>query len=238
MRGIAAIVAGGLLAGLCISTGLPARAGGVDTADYTRLAQELQGRIGFERLPRAPEPGIALDAPIRANDAWLGERFAGQSRGTLHGRFDDVTGPPRAPLAIVAGATGENLSVAHHRGFGSNALFPVGPSGFPALDARGEGAAAVLFDQGQAAIGLRIHSDYPDPLGRRPAPPGQVRLLFYDRAGHLIAARGHPLKPGITELGFRHGEGLPDIAGVLILNDDPGGIAIDDILYQITAATG
>ncbi len=207
----------------------------IETTDYSLLARALDGRIGFETLPQRPEPGFNLDAPMRANGAWLGERFAGQ---TVRGApFDTLHGAPRAPLSVLPGRRDRNLSVARHRGFGSNALFPLGPRGFPNLDGRGEGAAAILFNRDQAAFGLRVHSDYLNPAGLI-RERGLVRLRLYTRSGALIGEVEVQLDYGITEIGLRRTGDIPDIAGFTITNTDPGGIAIDDILFQLTALSG
>ena len=212
-----------------------AAAAQVVAVDYGELARRLDGRVRFETLPQRPEPGFNLDAPLREPGVLIGERFAGQTvSGAPHDRLD---GAPVAPLRPRPGARGRNLSVAFHRGFGSNALFPLGPAGFPALGARGEGAVAVLFDRDQAAVGLRIHSDYPDPLGGRP-PPGAAILRLYARSGRLIARVRLHLAPGVNEIALRREGGIPDIAGFALTNTDPGGIAIDDILFRRTALTG
>jgi hypothetical protein len=207
----------------------------VTTESYAILQDELDGRIPFETLPQRAEPGFNLDAPIRTRGAWIGERFAGQGvTGALH---DALSGRPRAPLSVMPGRAGRNLSVALHRGFGSNALFPLGPAGFPELSARGEGAVAVLFNRDQAAFGLRVHSDYFKPLGLNP-PRGTVTLRLFNRKGALIAEVEQQLRQGINEIGLRRNRNIPDIAGFTITNTDPGGIAIDDILFQLTALTG
>ncbi len=199
------------------------------TAPYSVLRQELDAKLDFETLPRRPEPGIPLEAAMREGHAWLGERLAGQQvTGHPH---DTLSGTPRAPLAIRPGPPGANLSVAQHRGFGSNALFPLGPAGFPALEARGEGSVAILFDHGQRALGLRIHSDYAAPLGGA-SSPGTLTIAFFRRDGVRIGQIRRQLATGITDLGFRRAGGIADIAAITVTNDDPGGIALDDILYQ------
>lgn len=202
---------------------------------YAHLQHDLDAVITFETLPRWAEPGINLDAPMREGRVWLGERLSGQTVATENTAHDVLAGQPAVPLAVAPGATGANLSVAYHRGFGSNALFPLGPDGFPALSARGEGALAILFDQDQRAIGLRIHSDYAAPLGQA-RPQGSVTLSFYTRQGRLIARHVQRLGRTINEIGFERSNDLPDIAAVTVTNDDPGGIALDDILYQTAPA--
>ena len=201
---------------------------------YTDLELMLDAAIRFETLPRRSEPGITLDSPVRAGLAWLGERLGGQF---VHNNMqhDSLSGTPHTPLSVVAGAPGASLSVAYHRGFGSTALFPLGPAGFPALNARGEGAVAILFDHDQPALGLRVHSDYAAPLGQA-RPQGYVTLTFYTREGHLITRYRQQLNTAVTELGFARAGHTPDIAAVTITNDDPGGIALDDILYQTAPA--
>jgi len=202
---------------------------------YAQVQHDLDAVITFETLPRRAEPGINLDAPVREGRVWFGERLNGQSIAATDTSHDHLAAEPAMPIAVMPGASGANLSVAYHRGFGSNALFPLGPDGFPALSARGEGAVAMLFDQDQRAIGLRIHSDYAAPLGQA-RPQGRVTLAFYTRQGRLIARHVQKLGNTINELGFERTNGLPDIAAVTVTNDDPGGIALDDILYQTAPA--
>ncbi len=227
---------------VCLGLGLsgPARAdepAALVQVTYAELANRASGRVTFETVPQRPEPGLAFDQAMRLGALWLGEHFGGQTLVDRDG-FDAVTGPPAAPLALRAGQPGANLSVAFHRGFGSNALFALGPKVFPDRGARGEGAVAVLFDSDQAAIGLRIHTDYPDPLGQRAAVRGHADVILYSRNGKVIARHRTRLSLGITDIALRRVGGQSDIAGILIVNDDPGGIAIDDILYQIEAMLG
>lgn len=227
-----------LCATFCLSGPVRAdTAHALEEVPYARPADQSSGRVTFETVPRQPEPGQRFDHAMRLGGLWMGEHFSGQDLVGQDG-FDVVSGPPAAPLALRAGRPRANLSVAFHRGFGSNALFALGPDGFPKHSARGEGAVAVLFDTDQDAIGLRIHSDYPDPLGQRPTSRGHVYLILYTRTGEVIARHHAQLSLGITEIALRRTGGQPDIAGMLITNDDPGGIAIDDILYQIAAMLG
>ncbi len=219
---------------VCISA--PALAQPIQMADYDALSRLLNQRADFEILPRRSEPGFSLDALYRHRGIWLGERLDGQQlvAGAVH---DRLAGTPVAPLALRAGAAGQNLSVAFHRGFGSNALFPLGRLGFPQIAARGEGAFTAVFDQDQAAFGLKIHSGYRQPLGGG-AKPGTVTLAFYDRAGRQIARTTHKLETGINALGFRRPRWQADIAAVTVENDDPGGVAVDDLIFDLRAPVG
>lgn len=208
-----------------------AAAGPVERVDPESLA--LAGRMDFETLPVLPEPGLVHDVPLIASGLVLGERFVGQRvTGAPHDRLE---GAPRGPLALATAAPGQGLATAWHAGFGSNALFPLGPAGFPAIEARGEGAVALLFADDTRALALKIHADYPDPFGTRP-PPGTATLSFYDRAGGLIDRHEIALTNGVVGLGLISTG--PGFAGVSITNDDPGGIAIDDIRYPLPDLSG
>ncbi|WP_149866285.1 hypothetical protein [Tropicimonas marinistellae] len=216
-----------------------ANAGQVITADYAALRLELLQVVDFERLPPRDEPGFNLDMPLYARGAWIGERFAGQDVVPLATGHDDIDGAPDGPnLRIAGGAEKRNLSVARHRGFGSNALFPLGETGFPELHARGEGALAILFDHDQAAVGFRVHAGYPAPLGTTTVHTGHVEVRFFARDGRRIASLQHEPGRGISEFGYRTQTGRAEIAGILILNTDPGGIAVDDIIFALPGLLG
>ena len=202
----------------------------ISTVPYDDLLDRLDTRIGFETLPRKPEPGIRLDAPIRHPGIWIGEHFAGQViSGAPHDQLTVATA--KRPLRLRPGPKNQNLSVAYHRGFGSNALFPLGPDGFDALSGRGEGAVAILFDQPQPETGFRLHSGYPDPLGAS-ASPGTVTVHVFNLKGQPFAQHEFSPDRGPAGHGFACSDGAACISGLVITNTDPGGIAIDDILFQ------
>ncbi|MDO6483463.1 hypothetical protein [Shimia thalassica] len=204
---------------------------------YSVLSERLDNRITFETLPRRPEPGFNLDHPLRSTGAWMGERFKGQSLTQSMSASKiphDALGQESAyrPLSIQAGPKNRNLSIAYHRGFGSNAVLPLGPDGFSNLSGRGEGALAVLFDTDQRSVGFRVHTDYAAPLGQKP-DRGHITVYFMTRMGHLLETRVLSPDLGISEFGFETSDQRARIAGILMTNTDPGGIAIDDILFQI-----
>jgi hypothetical protein len=221
----------------------PVRADEFHTVPYSLLATQLTGRIAFDTMPNRPEPGLSLDHPLTVDGAQVGAGFAGQvhairqSRdGTRFDALSDARAQP--PLRLIGHGPGQGLAFARHRGFGSVAVFPLGPDGFDRLSGRGEGALAVLFPHDQAAIGLRVHSDYADPLGARARQPGAVEVIAMARDGRVIARHAVQLAQGITEIGLRRAGDIPDIAGFVLLNTDPGGIAVDDILYARTPLLG
>lgn len=191
----------------------------------------LETVIDFEAFPPRAEPGWRFDQVQPVAGAWIGEAFAGQ---TTHadGVFDRIIGMPDTPLAVRPGAAGRNLAVAHHRGFGSNAVFALGPVGFDAIEGRGEGALAVLFPVPQRAVALKVHGEYPDPLGARTVPSGSVRLAFYRADGTMAGEASVRLVDGVNRLAFATASGTAQIIGLVITTDDPGGIALDDIRYS------
>lgn len=204
-------------------------------APYDDVAARLGGVLDFETLGALPEPGRQIAGLIAAPGITLGERFAGQSRGSerrgpADTLYDAPQGRPEAPLRALPGPEGENASVALHRGFGSAALFPLGPAGFPAVEALGEGGLAVVFAADLPALGLRVHADYPDPLGTRP-PPAPLEIWIYRRDGSLAGRLTVPLSHGVNDIALAQSAGAPAIAGFALRTADPGGIAVDDILY-------
>ncbi|MEN8657223.1 hypothetical protein [Marivita sp.] len=213
---------------------LPGLAAAADlrAVPYDNLLHQLHRIERFDTLPSTAEPGHRIDQHWRAPGLTIGERLAGQDVQNADG-FDAVTGTPAAPLRAIPGAPGQTFAIAHHAGFGSNALFPVGPTGAEQPEGRGEGSAAFVFDAPQIAIGMRLHAEYSDPLGQRPAP-GSAVLTFHDATGQTTQIT-LPLTHGVLSYGWLSDVG---IIGLTIQNTDPGGIAIDDILYDVIALSG
>lgn len=217
---------------LCLVAGAGQAGTVTQAADPAALAARLSGVQDFEALALLPEPGRAVDRPIIIPGLAIGERFAGQRlEGTLH---DVLSGRPTAPLSLAPARPGTFLSTAYHPGFGSNALFPVGPVGFPAIEARGEGAVALLFGADIRAVTLKVHAAYGDPLGTQPAPKTAM-LTFYARAGAVLDRVTVALQPGVMALGFTLAPDGPGLAGITLTNDDPGGLALDDIRFPRAA---
>ena len=226
------------LLALLASAGAAGAADPIRPEAYATLQGQLAGRLSFESPDAGPEPGLLLPQGYRSRGAAAGERLAGQEllvvRDDADRRFDALRGAPSTPLSIAPGEPGQSMALARHRGLGSVAAFPLGPKGFPDIAARGEGAFAVLFDVDQRATGLRLHADYADPLGAHPAP-GRGEIAFYARDGRLLARHQIDFTHGVMELGFVSER--EDIAAFTLTQTDPGGIAIDDVLYDLQAPT-
>lgn len=215
---------------------------GLQPTDFAQLQTHMGGIARLNGLPPRPEPGHVFSHPFRIDGLWLGAGFDGIAQQPLHiagGVFDDATAQAaRAPLRLRADPPGQGVALAYHRGFGSVAAFPLGPMGAAVAAGRGEGALAVLFMGDSPGVGLRVHSDYPDPLGTRSQPPGQLRILAFNRGGALLGQATIALQTGVTDVALKRPGGQADIAGFLVLNTDPGGIAIDDILRPEPALIG
>lgn len=104
------------------------------------------------------------------------------------------------------------------------------------MEARGEGAAALWFEQDTCALALRVHTEYVDDLGTNTAHQGEITLTFLSRKGAELGRFTRLPGGGISDYGFLSDDA--DIAGVTIENRDPGGIAIDDLRFGCIALTG
>ncbi|MDX5401898.1 MAG: hypothetical protein LPK02_05950 [Rhodobacterales bacterium] len=231
------------LIGLGLPGLTPVHAAEIVARPYAALQQELDRIEGFEGWPARAEPGHLLRAPHRGDGIAIASHFTGQTPAILTlrdgGSYDSLSeARAQAPLRLEVGPPGQGIAIARHRGFGSNAVFPVGPRGFDRIDGRGEGSLAILFDDDQRAVGLLVHADYADPLGTRPATRGTVEVIVLDRAGRVLARPVTPVSEGVTALGYQTASGAPLIAGLVLLNTDPGGIAVDDILYARAGLMG
>ncbi len=209
----------------------PAAAQEVTLVPYSPLTENLSEIIDFEEFPSQLSPGMNHDNPLIFHGATMGERFDGQ-RTAPDASYDALNGQPLPGLVVKPGAPGENLSVTHIY-FQSNQLQGLGPEGFPSRDAGGEGAIAIVFEQDQEQLGFKVSAEIkPD----EPAPLGRMTVTFHARDGRIIEQLEVPLDWGRNGYGFERAGGVADIAGVTIENRDPGGIAIDDIVFDLRRA--
>ncbi len=173
--------------------------------------------ITFDDIRSGAGPGHNVDDILPLPGATFGERFAGQevqARGT----HDEIIGDPFAPLTMLPGAAGQNLSVVHF--YGNAVLNGYGTAGFPKREGQGEGAIAVLFDTPQSALAFDL----------RGGEEGTALVSFHRSDGSLIGQV--PVQPtGEFTVGFLRSTGADDIAGFIITNSDPQGIAIDTLRF-------
>tara|TARA_R110002110_G_scaffold415424_1_gene649739 strand:+ start:1452 stop:2102 length:651 start_codon:yes stop_codon:yes gene_type:complete len=173
--------------------------------------------ITFDDIPSGAGPGLHLDDVLPLKGARFGERFAGQ-RVTAAQTHDQIIGDAFDPLTMLAGAPGQNLSVV--RFYGNAVLNGYGHAGYPRRDAQGEGAIAVLFDRDQSALSFDM----------RGGEAGTAQVTFLRRNGQLLTVVSvHPT--GEFTLGFDRTGGIRDIAGFVVTNTDPQGLAIDTLRF-------
>lgn len=206
----------------------PAAAGPADCGDAVCLAPRetlgLAHVITFDDVRSALGIGHPIEGVLVRPGARFGERFAGQIVES-EGDFDRVSGTPLAPLTVVPGAPGATLGAM--RLGATTVLQGHGPRAFPRTEAVGEGAIAVAFDHDQAALAFDL----------RGGESGALIVTFLRRDGSQIARlRISPLRE--ESLGFLRRGSIPDIAGILIENSDPQGVAIDNLAFDKDQLTG
>jgi len=172
----------------------------------------------FDDIAGGAAPGTSYDVVLPSVGVFFGELFAGQAL-SYNGDFDVVTGSPSSPLTPLAGAAGQNLNVFD---YSTNVLNGLGPLGFPNFNAIGEGSVAIYFSAPQSEISFSL-------VG---GDNGSATLSFYRADGTLIDT---VVLPGLSNqaYGFVRTGGLQDISGVLIQNDDPAGIGLDDVCHDV-----
>lgn len=178
---------------------------------------ELPKVITFDDTRSGHGPGHLVPELLSFQGAAFGERFAGQSI-IADGDFDQITGEAIAPLTLIPGAKGQNLSVVFFNG--NNVLNGYGVAGYPRRNAQGEGAISMLFSENQSALAFQI----------RGSESGETRVTFLARDGQVIGSVNLP-DTGEHAFGFVRASGTADIAGVSVTNADPQGIALDNVRF-------
>jgi hypothetical protein len=179
---------------------------------------QLAQTITFDDLPSGSGPGRPVEGLLVMPGAQFGERFAGQLL-SYSGDFDRVLGRPVAPLALLPGVVRQNMAIL--RLTNTNVLSGDGPAGFPNHQAGGEGAIAILFDRDQAALRFDI----------RGGEGGEATIVFLRRDGsHLDSYRIGPLAE--QTYAFERAGQIDDIAGIVLTNSDPDGIALDTLSFD------
>jgi hypothetical protein len=103
----------------------------------------------------------------------------------------------------------------------------VGPLGYPANDALGEGGVSILFPTGQAEFGFTLAG----------GNGGSAFLSFFRTHGSIIGTSTLSNLPlGVSNYGFVRNGGIADIAGVSVWNNDVTGFGIANVRFNL--ATG
>ena len=199
-----------LLPGATLACGAPVCLVNPDELSLPRI-------ITFEDVRSGAGPGLYIDDILPLDGATFGERFAGQSVAA-RGAHDEILGNALPPLTMMPGADGRNLSVVNF--YGQTVINGFGEAGFPRREAQGEGAIAVLFDRDQSAFAFDLRG------GER----GAAVVHLYRRDGTLIGQV--PVEPtGEFAVGFLRSDAHSDIAGFIVTNTDPQGLAIDTLRF-------
>jgi len=210
-----ATILGGFIAAL-VATQTAACGRPVCPADPEALA--LFERVTFDDQPSGYSPGLKIDGVLALPGASFGERFAGQHLDAAD-TFDLVLGPAFGPLVLLAGDEGRNLSIL--RIATSNMLSGDGPLGYPREAATGEGAIAVLFARDQSAVRLHIEG----------GEGGRATVAFFARDGRMLDSHAIDLPERTMQFGFTRAGEIDDIAGLVITNSDPQGLALDELAF-------
>lgn len=173
--------------------------------------------ITFEDQQAHMGPGRLLDDLLVLPGAVFAERFHGQSL-EFKGNHDTVLGQASAPLTPLAGRPGQTMSLVL---MGQNKILNgYGPAAFPRRDGQGEGAISVMFDTDQPALAFDL----------RGGEGGYANVQFLRRDGSIIAEI--PVqKVSEYAVGFKRKDGVSDIAGFVLMNVDPQGLAIDNLRF-------
>lgn len=173
--------------------------------------------IDFEDQASGWGPGIEINDVLPLPGASFGEHFAGQQVADRDS-YDQVIGAAFGPLTLMPGADGQNLSLVHMSG--NTVINGWGVAGFPRRNGQGEGAIAVLFDSDQSAFAFDL----------RGGEAGAAYVTFMARDGAVISTL--PVEPtGEFAVGFITATGQNDIAGFIVTNTDPQGLAIDRLRF-------
>ncbi|MCV3274334.1 hypothetical protein [Roseobacter sinensis] len=185
--------------------------------------------VDFEDLNLGLGATVNYDGEFESGTVQFSAGFVGQTIG-VSGFFDTVSGSPSGPLALFDDAANQNiLAVDGGDGnFGNTSIAGLGPLGFPTANAIGEGVISVLFDFDQSEFGF-------DLIG---GDGGTATLQFFGRDGSLLTEiTTNPLF-GTLMLGFATDDTSKSIAGVTILNSDPGGVGVDNVRSDVRGVIG
>lgn len=180
--------------------------------------------ITFEDQQAHMGPGRLLNELLILPGVVFAERFHGQTL-EFNGDFDTVHGHATAPLTPLVGRPGQSLSLVL---MGQNrVLNGYGPAAFPRRNAQGEGAISVMFDEDQPALAFDL----------RGGEGGYADVQFLRRDGSIITQLNIK-KVSEYAVGFKRKDSVSDIAGFVLMNVDPQGLAIDNLRFGPPAHLG
>jgi hypothetical protein len=169
-------------------------------------------------------PGTNYNGIVVIDGLAFGEHFAGQTV-TANGNFDVIGGTPTAGLTLQPGTPGHNIDIFDHTLAGT-IINGVGPLGFPADDAIGEGALSILFGSDQSEFGFRLAG----------GNLGNAYVSFFRDDGSLIDSLTLSSLPfGVSFYGFARDGGVHDIRGVSIWNDDFTGFGLSNFRFDVAS---
>ncbi len=181
--------------------------------------------VTFDDIAGGGAPGTNYDSVFVSNGVSFGERFMGQTLSAI-GDNDQLGGAPSGgALTLIAGAPGQNLNVFTNGG--SQVLTGLGPAGFPAFNAIGEGAFALTFSSDQSQFGFQL-------VGGN---NGNANISFFRVDGSLIQTI---VVPNLADAfyGFSRDGGVFDIRGISLWNDDLAGIGFDNLRHDVRSVGG
>ena len=174
--------------------------------------------------------GTSFDDILISGGVAFGEHFSGQML-SASGNFDVPSGTPTGPLGLQVGAPGQNLYPATVRAISlqplqlDNALAGLGQLGASSTAGVGEGAISILFSSDQSQFGVQLLK----------LNGGNTYFDFFRNDGSLIESFTAHVATS-SYLGFFRDAGIKDIRGVTIWNDDPNGMAIDNVKHDVTSS--
>lgn len=218
-----------------IATDVAAQELAIVEIPYSEIVTLSPTRQDFEGYADA-----TFGSSLRIEGAAVGPILSGQTLRIKSGRghgahyvLDDRS--PDLPLSLTAGRQPEGGAVVFDEAFNSFALAGQGPPQSIPNHARiGTGTLTLLFDEPQCFVGFRTWLDgAQDNIVMRDYPEGNINLLFWNEIGSEIADLRRFLDRGLISLGYaQQGGGPPEIKAITVQNLDPGGIAIDDLIFS------
>ncbi len=178
----------------------------------------------------APDAGLTnRDDIIAFNGISFGERFAGLVSSTPS-FVEGFTGDPTDPLTLVAGAANQNLAVSNEGAGGFVVGITPRNGGFPATGSLGEGMVAVQFQVPQFEVAFDLIG-FDGQLGT------SLVASFWRADGSYIGRAVRTSTIAVTTLAYRRTGSVADIAGMILVNSDTGGLGYNNFRFAMPTFT-